>query len=105
MKLLKIAAADCPVCESFAEIDSVVAKENGMDLEVVDYEVLAFQTPTEDYVRGYVVNYHVAEDGTIPVPIYLIIDGAGDIKGSSAVKEEGDLHNLLTAWDLYNKSK
>ena len=105
MKLLKVAAADCPVCESFIEIDQVLADENNMELEVVDYEVLAFHTPQDDPIRHYVANYCLEGDGTIKVPVYLIIGDDGFIKASSNVSEEEQLRNLLNAWDLFNKSQ
>ena len=104
MKLLKVSAADCPVCESFVEIDKIVAEENNMELEVVDWEVLAFHTPQDDPIRSYVANYCLEGDGTIKVPVYLIIGDDGFIKASSNVSEEDQLRNLFHAWDLYNKS-
>ena len=104
MKLLKVSAADCPVCESFVELDQVIADENNMELEVVDWNVLAFQTPEDDTLRMYVANYCLEGDGTIKVPVYLIIGDDGYIKASSNVREEEDLRNLFHAWDLYNKS-
>ena len=101
MKLLKIAAADCPVCASLAEIDVAVAKESNLDFECIDLDVFA---QTQGSVRDYVVNYHVVpNDGLIDVPIYVICDG--DLaKASSVVKDETDLHNLLYSWELYLKS-
>ena len=104
MKLLKISASDCPVCESFVELDKVIATENNMELEVVDYTVLAFHTPKEDPIRSYVENYCLEGEGTIQVPVYLIIGDDGFIKASSNVQEEEDLRNLFHAWDHYNKS-
>jgi len=102
MKLLKIASADCPVCESLAEIDLVVAKENNLEFECIDLDVFA---QTQGSVRDYVVSYHVnAEDGMIDIPIYVIVDG-DSAKASSIIKDEADLTNLLAAWALYNKSK
>jgi Zn ribbon nucleic-acid-binding protein len=102
MKLLKIASADCPVCESLAEIDLVVAKENNLEFECIDLDLFA---QTQGSVRDYVVSYHVnAEDGMIDIPIYVIVDG-DSAKASSIIKDEADLTNLLAAWALYNKSK
>ena len=97
MKLLKVSAADCPVCESFVELDKVIADENNMELEVLDYTVLAFETPKDDPIRSYVENYCLEGDFTIKVPVYLIIGDDGYIKASSNVKEEEDLRNLFQA--------
>ena len=102
MKLLKIATDDCPVCASLAEIDVAIAKEHGLDFECVDLEVFA---RTEGSVRDYVVNYHVVpNNGSIDIPVYVICDGDA-AQASSVIRDEADLNNLLSAWDLYNKSK
>ena len=102
MKLLKIASADCPVCESLAEIDLAVAKENNLEFESIDLDLFA---QTQGSVRDYVVSYHVnAQDGMIDIPIYVIVDG-DSAKASATIKDESDLNNLLAAWALYNKSK
>ena len=102
MKLLKIAAADCPVCDALSEIDISLSKEFGLDFECQELEQFAATTGS---VRDYVVGYHVnQEDGTIDLPVYVICDG-DNAKASGLIKDEDDLTNLLTAWDLYNKSK
>jgi len=101
MKLLKIAAAGCPVCDALSEIDVAVAKDHGLEFEAIDLEVFA---ASQGNVRDYVVMYHVnPEDGMIDVPIYVIVDG-DMAKASSLVKEESELQNLLFAWEHYNKS-
>ncbi len=102
MKLLKIAANDCPVCASLAEIDVAIANEYGLSFECIDLEVFA---QTEGNIRDYVVNYHVVpNNGSIDIPVYVICDGDA-AQASSVVKDEAELNNLLSAWDLYNKSR
>jgi len=101
MKLLKISAAGCPVCDALAEIDVAVAEDAGLEFECVELDTFAASTGS---VRDYVVSYHVVpNDGMIDVPIYVICDG-DMAKASSVVKEEEELRNLIFAWELYNKS-
>jgi len=101
MKLLKIAAAGCPVCDALSEIDVAIAKEYGLEFECIDLEVFA---ATPGNVRDYVISYHVnPKDGMVDVPIYIIVDG-DMAKGSSLVKEEFELQNLLSSWEQFNKS-
>jgi len=101
MKLLKIAAAGCPVCDALSEVDVAIANEHGLDFECIDLEVFA---ATQGSVRDYVVSYYVSpKDGMVDVPIYIIVDG-DMAKASSLVKEESELQNLLFAWEQYNRS-
>ena len=101
MKLLKIAASDCPVCAALAEIDVTIATENDLEFECLDLEDFA---QTTGNIRDYVVGYHVEpSDGMIDLPIYVIHDGK-NAKASGVIKDEAELNNLLFAWDLYNKS-
>lgn len=102
MKLLKIAAAGCPVCDSLAEIDVNVAAGFGLEFECFELGDFA---ATSGSLRDYVIHYHVnPEDGSIDVPIYVIHDN-GAAKGSRLVKDESDLLDLLTSWDRYNQSQ
>ena len=100
IKLVKISAYDCDICNALAEVDDAIAKENNMEIQVIPLEVLS-QMDEGNNIRDYVVSYYVnADDGAIDVPIYLIVQD-NDIKASSVVGEEAELHNLLYAWERY----
>ena len=102
VKLLKISDADCPVCAALAEVDVALASEYNLEFECVDLEVFA---KTQGEIRDYVVNYHVVpNNGSIDIPVYVICDEDA-AQASSVIRDEAELNNLLSAWDLYNKSK
>lgn len=102
-KLVKISSNDCDICAALAEVDGAIAKESNMELQVIPLEVLA-QMDEGNNIRDYVVSYYVnSTDGMIDVPIYLVVQD-DNIKASSVVAEEAELHNLLFAWERYLQS-
>ena len=94
-KIIKISAHDCPICAALAEDDIKIAETEQMPMEVVELDDLAQQQGTDLY--NYVVGYHLGGDGSVIVPIYVIMDDH-KIQASSEVKEPGELFGLISGW-------
>ena len=101
-KLIKISAQDCPICTALAENDIKIAETEQMPLEVVELGDLAQKQGSDLY--NYVVSYHVASDGSVIVPIYVIVDD-NKIQASSEVKEAGEIFGLITSWKQWKATQ
>ena len=101
-KLVKVSAHDCVICSQLAYHDISTAEDQQMPIEVIELEDLAQAEGTPVY--EYVVNYHLEGDGSIVVPIYLIMDG-DKVQASGAVKEHAELKNLIDAWKTWKKAQ
>jgi type VI protein secretion system component Hcp len=102
IKLIKVSAHDCEICKQLAYHDVSIAEDEQMAMEVVELGNLAKDEGSNLY--NYVVNYHLAGDGSITVPIYVIINGE-DIQGSGEVKDHDELRNLVEAWKTWKATQ
>ena len=101
-KLIKISAYDCPICAALANDDIKIAETEQMPLEVVELGDLAQKQGSDLY--NYVVGYHLGGDGSVIVPIYVIVD-EGKIQASSEVKEAGEIFGLITSWKQWKATQ
>ena len=100
-KIIKISAYDCDVCKSMAEADVRVAETFKMPMEVKELGDLAAETSD---LRDYVVNFHLEGDGSLVVPIYVIV-ADGKMQASGGVKDEEELTNLVNAWTTWKSAQ
>ena len=101
-KLIKVSAHDCTICNQLSYHDVSIAEDSQMEFEVVELEDLAKAEGTDVY--NYVSGYHLEGDGSIVVPIYLILD-EDKIQASGAVKEHAELRNLIDAWKTWKEAQ
>jgi hypothetical protein len=101
-KLVKVSAHDCVICAQLAYHDVSIAEDEQMQIEVIELGDLAQAEGTDVY--NYVVNYHLEGDGSIVVPIYLILEDE-KIQASGAVKEHAELSNLVDAWKTWKNAQ
>ena len=73
-----------------------------LPLNVIELGDLAQSVGSPIY--NYVVSYHLEGDGSITVPIYLVVDGS-DIQASGEVKEAEELTNMIYAWQTWKTWK
>ena len=102
VKLIKVSAHDCEICKQLAYHDVSIAEDKQMPIEVIELGDLAQAKGTPVY--NYVVNYHLEGDGSIVVPVYLIMDG-DDIQASGQVKDHDELRNLVEAWTTWKATQ
>ena len=72
-----------------------------MPMEVKELGDLAAE---QSDLRDYVVNYHLEGDGSLVVPIYVIVSD-GKMQASSQVKEGEELSNLIDAWKTWKRTQ
>ncbi len=101
-KLVKVSAHDCAICNELSYHDVSIAEDEQMPFEVVELGDLAQAVGTPVY--NYIVNYHLEGDGSIVVPIYLVMDG-DSVQASGAVKEHEELSNLIQAWKTWKETQ
>ena len=101
-KLIKVSAHDCVICQQLAHHDVSIAEDEQLMFEVIELEDLAKAEGTEVY--NYVCGYHLEGDGSIVVPIYLIMDD-DKVQASGAVKEHAELSNLINAWKTWKETQ
>lgn len=101
-KLIKVSAHDCVICAQLAYHDVSIAEDEQMPMEVVELSDLAQAEGTPIY--DYVVNYHLEGDGSIVVPVYLIMDG-NNVQASGTIKEHEELTNLISAWKTWKETQ
>ena len=102
IKLIKVSAHDCVICAQLAYHDVSIAEDEQMPLEVVELGDLAQEEGTPIY--DYVVNYHLEGDGSIVVPVYLIMD-EDKVQASGTIKEHTELKNLIDAWKTWKNAQ
>ncbi len=101
-KLVKVSAHDCVICAQLAYHDVSIAEDNQMPIEVIELSDLAQAEGTPVY--DYVVNYHLEGDGSIVVPVYMIMDD-DKVQASGAIKEHAELSNLINAWKTWKNAQ
>ena len=101
-KLVKVSAHDCVICAQLAYHDVSIAEDEQMQMEVIELSDLAKAEGTEVY--NYVVNYHLEGDGSIVVPVYLIMEEE-KVQASGAIKEHTELSNLIDAWKTWKNAQ
>ena len=101
-KLVKVSAHDCVICAQLSYHDVSIAEDAQMEFEVVELEDLAKAEGTDVY--NYVCGYHLEGDGSIVVPIYLIMDDE-KVQASGAVEEHEELTNLIGAWKTWKETQ
>jgi len=101
-KLVKVSAHDCVICAQLSYHDVSIAEDEQMPIEVIELSDLAVAEGTPVY--DYVVNFHLEGDGSIVVPIYLIMDDE-KVQASGAVKEHEELTNLIGAWKTWKETQ
>ena len=96
--LLKVFSDDCVVCSMMSEFDAKLASQEGFEMSRIDLGALAAK-PEGDPVRDWVVDHHLDKsDGTVKVPIYIILDGEKP-KASAVVKDVIELNDLFKSWE------
>ena len=79
IKLIKIYASDCKVCETLGDRAKPLAEEAGFEYQEVELSDLAQkQSP----IRDYVSHYYVDKEGMVDIPIYLLVSDQVKIQGS-----------------------
>ena len=102
MKLYKIYANNCKVCEALGSSAKELADENGFDYLEIELEELTLNnTP----LTQYVISYHVDEERMVDVPIYLILTDDLEIQGSAVVKNLEEVGNLIEAWKKWDSGR
>ena len=102
MKLYKIYANNCKVCEALGSSAKELADENGFDYLEIELEELTLNnTP----LTQYVISYHVDEERMVDVPIYLILTDDLEIQGSAVVKNLEEVENLIEAWKKWDSGR
>ena len=101
-KLVKVSAHDCVICAQLTYHDVSIAEDQQMQMEVIELSDLAKAEGTEVY--NYVVNYHLEGDGSIVVPVYLIMEDE-KVQASGAIKEHTELRNLIDAWKTWKNAQ
>ena len=101
-KLVKVSAHDCVICAQLSCHDVSIAEDAQMEFEVVELEDLAKAEGTDVY--NYVTGYHLEGDGSIVVPVYLILEDE-KIQASGAIKEHTELSNLINAWKTWKETQ
>ncbi len=102
IKLIKVSAHDCLICKQLAYHDVSIAEDEQMPIEVIELSDLAQAEGTPVY--DYVVSYHLEGDGSIVVPVYLIMDEE-KVQASGTIKEHAELSNLIDAWKTWKNSQ
>ena len=102
VKLIKVSAYDCTICAQLAYHDVSIAEDNQMPIQVIELSDLAEAAGSP--VHDYIVNYHLEGDGSITVPIYMIMDN-DKIQASSEVKDHAELSNLIDAWKTWKNAQ
>jgi hypothetical protein len=102
IKLIKVSAHDCAICAQLAYHDVSIAEDERMLMEVVELGDLAEAVGSP--VHNYIVSYHLEGDGSITVPIYMIMDD-DKIQASSEVKDHTELSNLIDAWKTWKNAQ
>ena len=99
MKLTKIYADDCDVCQSLGDRAEPLAA--GFNFEYDEVELMALAAEPGAF-RDYIVNYHVdPKTGMIDLPIYVISTEKGDIQGSGRVTNLEEVSNLIYSWQKW----
>ena len=99
MKLTKIYADDCEVCQAIGDRAEPLA--TGFDFEYEEVELMALAAEPGAF-RDYIVNYHVdPKTGMIDLPIYVISTEKGDIQGSGRVTNLEEVSNLIYSWQKW----
>lgn len=102
MKLYKIYANNCKVCEALGSSAKELADENGFDYLEIELEELTLNnTP----LTQYVISYHVDEERMVDIPIYLILTDDLEIQGSAVVKNLEEVENLIEAWKKWDSGR
>ena len=101
IKLIKVSAHDCAICASMAEADVEVSEFHELPMEVVELGDLAADTGSK--MHDYVVNCYLEGDGSVTVPIYMVVDG-DNIQASGKVTTKEELVNLVYAWELWKNA-
>ena len=103
MKLTKIYADDCKVCQAIGDRAEPLA--TGFDFEYGEVELMALAGESGAF-RDYIVNYHVdSKTGMIDLPIYVITTDQGDIQGSGHVTNLEEVSNLILSWQKWESSQ
>ena len=102
VELIKVSAHDCDICKQLAYHDVSIAEDEQMPMEVIELGDLAQAEGTPVY--EYVVNFHLEGDGSIVVPVYLIMDDE-NIQASGQVKDHEELTNLISAWKTWKETQ
>ncbi len=101
-KLVKVSAYDCVICKELAYHDVSIAEDEQMPMQVIELSDLAQSEGTPVY--DYVVSYHLEGDGSLVVPIYLIMDDE-KVQASGTIKEHEELSNLINAWKTWKETQ
>ena len=103
MKLTKIYANDCTVCQEIGDRASALADLANFTYEEVELMALAAEPGA---FRDYIVNYHVdSETGMIDLPIYVITTDQDEIQGSGRVTNLEEVSNLILSWQKWASSQ
>ncbi len=102
MKLTKIYADDCEVCQAIGDRAEPLA--TGFDFEYAEVELMEVAAKPGDF-RDYIVNYHVdPTTGMIDLPIYVITTDKDEIQGSGRVTNLEEVSNLILSWQKWASS-
>lgn len=103
MKLLKVYADDCAICQALGDTPGQLATKHDFDYDTIELGDLA-SNPSP--IRDYVVKVYVEpNDGNIDLPIFLLITAQGDIQGSGICQNLEEIENLINAWKSWESSK
>lgn len=102
IKLTKVYATDCKVCETLGDGAKALAEEAGFEYQEVELSDLARDSSP---IRDYVSHYYVDKEGMVEIPIYLLSTDQGKIQGSSVVKTLEEVANLIAAWQKWESSQ
>ena len=103
MKLTKIYADDCEVCNAIGDRAEPLASM--VDFEYAEVELMALAAEPGAF-RDYIVNYHVdSETGMIDLPIYVITTDQDEIQGSGRVTNLEEVSNLILSWQKWASSQ
>lgn len=101
--LIKVYDDTCHICKELSGGDKDLALSKDFSFEEVEMSDLAIW-PEQDPFRSYVVHYHVADDGMIDLPVYVVVN-KGAIQASSVVKTLEEITNLIESWEVWSKSQ
>ncbi len=103
MKLTKIYADDCEVCQAIGDRAKPLA--DFADFSYEEVELMSVAAEPGDF-RDYIVNYHVdPTTGMIDLPIYVITTEKGEVQGSGRVTNLEEVSNLIYSWQKWESSR
>ena len=102
MELVKIFDKTCDTCRMLAGIDEEIADDHGFFFRQLTLEEVAKDKTS---LRGYVLGYHVDDEGMVDIPVYMLITPEGAIQASGVIHTVEELNNLINSWKKWESSK